>query len=274
MKPLIACLAAAAAFAAPLSTAADTALVTNKDVVVTDADFNAFMERVPPDLRVEAKADGERNNKVVDLIFTNRFLAREAVKAGLDKDPVVARRLQLQAEALLAQQYVAWLESNSPVPKSLDARAKEIYLASPERFTEPARVELQHILVGLQGRTKEMALARAKEIRAKAVAGEDFLALAKAYSDDPGFKRDGGRLGAVTSKDVDHRIAAVAFAMKADGEISEPIETNFGYHLVKRVGFQPSFKRKFEEVKDGIIEQEQARIRARRLVQDGRRPAS
>ena len=261
MKSLYALLAAATLAVAPLA-AAETPLVTSGDIVVTDADFEAFMERVPPELRVEAKADGERNNKVVDLLFTNRILAREARKAGIDQDPALARRIQQHMDAFLALQYVAHLERTAPVPDILEARARELYLTRPARYTEPDRVELQHILVGLTGRTKEMALARAKEIRARALAGEDFLALAAQTSDDPGFKRDGGRLGAVTAKEIDHRIAAVAFRMKADGEISQPIETNSGVHLVKRTGFKPSFKRKFEEVKAAIIDEERARLRS------------
>ncbi len=221
------------------------------------------MERVPPELRDEAKADGERNNKVVDLLFTNRILAQEARKAGLDKDPALARRIQQHLEAFLALQYVAHLERTAPVPDILDARARELYLTRPARYTEPDRVELQHILVGLTGRTKEMALARAKEISAPGpLAGEDFLALAAQTTDDPGFKRDGGRLGAVTAKEIDHRIAAVAFRMKADGEISQPIETNSGVHLVKRTGFKATFKRKFEEVKAAILDEERARLRS------------
>lgn len=262
MKPLIACLAAAVAMAAALANAAETTLVQSKDITVTDADFRSYMERVPPELRNEAMADGERNNKVVDLIFTNRILAREAQKAGLDKDPDVARRLKQHQEAFLAQIYVTRLEQSAPMPANLEPRAKEVYLANPARFTEPARVELEHILVDLKGRTKEMALARAQALRARAVAGEDFLALAREASDDPGFKRDGGKLGAVSATDIDHRIAAVAFKLKSDGEISQPIETNYGYHLVKRIGFKPSFRRPFEEVKAALIEEEQNRIRA------------
>ncbi|MGE0357063.1 MAG: peptidylprolyl isomerase [Burkholderiales bacterium] len=253
---------AAALAAAAFPAAAETPLVSSGDIVITDADFHAFMERVPPELRDVAKADGERNNKVVDLLFSNRILAREARKAGLDQDPVMARRMAQHMESFLALQYANHLERTAPVPKIGEARARELYLSRPARYTEPDRVELQHILVGLTGRTREMALARAKEIRARAVAGEDFLALAKETTDDPGFKRDGGRLGAVTGKEIDHRIAAVAFRMKADGEVSEPIETNSGFHIVKRVGFQPSYKRKFEEVKAAIIEEETVKLRS------------
>ncbi len=261
---MLSALALAAAALLGLAARAETPLVTHGDVVITDADFRAFMERVPPELRVEAMADGERNNKVVDLLFSNRMLADAARKAGLDKDPVIARRIQQQVDGFLAQQYSAYLERHAKLPTAadLEGRARELYLLDSAKYTEPERVDLQHILVGLNGRTREMALARAKEIRAKAVAGEDFLALAKEYSDDTGYKRDGGRLGPVSAKEIDHRIAAAAFSLKADGEISQPIETSYGFHLVRRVGFKPSHRLKFDEVKAAIIEAEEARIRS------------
>jgi peptidyl-prolyl cis-trans isomerase C len=240
--------------------AADQTLVINNGIKVTDDDFLAYMERVPKEMRLEAMADGERNNKVVDLIFTNRMLAVEARKAGLDKDPVMARRIEQAVEAFLALQYQATLARDVKFP-DLEARAYELYLANPKRWTEPDRVELQHILVGLNGRTRELALARANEIRRKALAGEDFLKLAETSSDDPAFKRNGGRLGFVAAPDLDHRLALVAFRMKADGEVSEPIETTYGYHLIKRTGFKPSYKRKYEDVKSVIIEEQQAKLR-------------
>jgi peptidyl-prolyl cis-trans isomerase C len=240
--------------------AADQTLVINKGIKVTDDDFHAYMERVPAEMRQEALADGERNNKVVDLLFTNRMLAAEARKAGLDKDPVMARRIEQHVEAFLAQQYQGTLYRNAKIP-DLEARAYELYLANQKRWTEPDRVELQHILVSLNGRTREIALARAAEIRSKALAGEDFLKLAEETTEDPGFKRNRGNLGYVAVADIDHRLAAVAFKMKADGELSEPIETQHGYHLIKRTAFRPGYKQKFEDVKMIIIEDQEAKIR-------------
>lgn len=242
--------------------AAATDLVRHKDVTVTEADFDAYMERVPPENRLEARASDERNRKVVELLFTNRMLARDARLAGLDKDPVLARRVEQLVESFLANQYVAYVERNAKVPEKMEARARELYLSSPAKWTEPDRIELQHILIGLHGRTREMARDLALQVRAKAVEGRDFLELAKEFSEDPGFKRDGGRLGLVSAKDLDESLAKGAFALQKNGELSEPIETRSGFHLVKRISFQRSYLRKFEDVKELIIEGEVAKIRA------------
>lgn len=240
----------------------DPVLVSNKDVSVTKADFDAYMERVPAHLQRDARSDGERNEKVLDLLFTNRMLSQEARAEGLDKDPVVARRIELQVEAFLAQQYLSRLESKVAIPATLEARARELYLANSDRYTEPPRMGLEHVLVDLYGRTREMALERAREVRAKALAGEDFLALAATYSNDPGLKANKGYLGLAAEKELDPAVAEAAFRLKRDGEVSEVVESRFGFHVLKRTAFKPGYVRKFDEVKESILEQEKSKLRS------------
>jgi peptidyl-prolyl cis-trans isomerase C len=261
-KPAVALLAAVLGLAPLLAGADDQVLVRHKDVVVTKADFDAYMERVPAAMQREARADGERNEKVVDLLFTNRMLARDAHATGFAKEPVMAKRIEQHAEAFLALQYSNHLERTAPVPANLEGRARELYLVNPQRFTEPARMGLQHILVDLWGRTREMALERAREVRAKAIAGEDFLALAAKYSNDPGFKSNNGFLGHPSEKELEPPVAEAAFRLKADGEITEVVESRFGFHILKRTEYRPGFLRKFEEVKADLIAEQTAKLRA------------
>jgi peptidyl-prolyl cis-trans isomerase C len=262
MKLIPILLSALAAGFVPAATATEQPLVKNGDVQVTVADFEAYMERVPPHLRLEARADGDRNNKVVDVLFVNRMLALEARKAGLDKDPVLARRLQQTVETFLAQQYVSQIERNAPMPQNIEERAREVYLANPARYTEPDRMQLQHIAILRTNCAQGGALALAKEIRAKALAGEDFLKLAQTYTDDPSFKSNRGDLGFLTARQIDSRLAAAAFRLKADGEITEPIETPAGFHLLRRAGFEAGGLRKFEDVKEALVEELKTKIRS------------
>jgi peptidyl-prolyl cis-trans isomerase C len=254
--------AVAALFLSTLATAAEPPLVRHRDVEVTTADFEAYMERVPPKLRLESRADGDRNNRVVDALFVNRMLALEARKAGLDKDPLIARRLEQAMESFLAQQFVAHLERNAPEPPNLEERARELYLANPARYTEPDRMELQHIAIRKTNCAQGGPLALAKEIRARALAGEDFVKLAEAHSDDPGFRNNRGNLGFVTARQIDSRLSGPAFALKADGDITEPVETPTAFHLLRRTAFQAGGVRKFEDIKDALVEELRSKIRS------------
>ena len=130
-----------------------------------------------------------------------------------------------------------------PPSKKSSARAQ-----SPgETFAEaPARAEdkigARHILVQYAGskrasagiqRTRDEARRRAEEVLARALAGEDFAALVREYSDEPGAAERGGDLGHFERRRMVKSFADAAFALELGG-ISKVIETEFGYHVIQR----------------------------------------
>ncbi|MBW1719137.1 MAG: peptidyl-prolyl cis-trans isomerase, partial [Deltaproteobacteria bacterium] len=76
------------------------------------------------------------------------------------------------------------------------------------------------------------AESKAKDIKKKLENGKDFAELAKKYSDDPGTKDSGGDLGFFTKGRMVPEFESVAFSLKP-GELSEPVKTNFGYHIIE-----------------------------------------
>jgi foldase protein PrsA len=82
-------------------------------------------------------------------------------------------------------------------------------------------------------RTKAQAKKRAEEALKKAKSGGDFAALAKQYSDDPGSGPRGGELGSFTHRAMVQPFSEAAFALKP-GEVSAVVETDFGFHVIKR----------------------------------------
>lgn len=106
----------------------------------------------------------------------------------------------------------------------------------------PDAVAAQHILVAYKGadkapkgvtRTKADAKKRAEEVSGKAKGGSDFSALVAEYSDDPAAKERSGSVGKFTRDKMAKPFSDAAFALKVD-EISAPVETPFGYHIIKR----------------------------------------
>lgn len=117
----------------------------------------------------------------------------------------------------------------------LQARYDEALKADPGAFTVAS---VRHILIGLNDetgkaiRTKDEALKRAQEVEAKLKAGGDFAELAKTYSDDPGSKNNGGLYAntAVSGWVDEFKKASLELPI---GELSEPVLSTFGYHVMK-----------------------------------------
>lgn len=252
---------AAAAAAAPAPADPSTVLLENGPIKVTVEDFEAAMTRFPEYLRDEARANPETILKIIDAIFVNRTLAQRASAQKVEDDPLFRKRLEQLREGFLAQKQLELVDRNTPVP-ALEKRAEELYKSDPKRFTDAALISPSHIVVSLQGRTPQMALARAQEARAKLVAGGDFTAIAREYSDDPGYARHRGELGWVKASDIEPALAEVAFAIKP-GEWSQPIVTRGAVHLVRVKERRESRLHSFAEVKGSIIEEEIDRLRKR-----------
>jgi len=136
-----------------------------------------------------------------------------------------------------------------------DADVKKFYDDNPEKFEQPEQVKASHILIKVDAKASEDdikgAEKKVKEIEAKAKAkGADFAALAKEFSEGPS-KTNGGDLGFFTRRKMVKPFSDAAFKMKV-GDISKPVRTQFGYHIIKVTEKKEAEKRAFDEVKDQI----------------------
>ena len=268
MKRLKLAIAAAMAIAALDAGAApkeklepDAVVLENGPEKVTVLDFDAAMTRFPEHLREEARAYPSIIMKNIDALFVNRVAADKAREAGLDKDPLVRRRLLQLEEAYLAQKYLDYIHDNVKVP-DLAARAEEIYKADPKKWLEPATVQLDDIVITFIGRTPEMALERAREAEKRIRAGEDFLAVAGQYTEDRNFAKSRGDLGLQKLKDLDPSVRAAVEGTKV-GDITAPVRTGNQVHILRVRAKTPDRQRTFAEVKPIIVAEEEERIRVK-----------
>ena len=256
---LAAVLAAASVPLLAVEPPGDAPLVRRGDVVVTVDDFNAAMNKLPEGERGTYRADLSRINDAVSSVYLNRELAREAEAAGIDKEPEMQKRIQLLREGLLATVLMERFEKGIKVP-DYEARAKELYDTSPEQYKVPERVKFRHILVSFQGRTHEEALKRAQEARAKLLANTPFLRVAREYSNDPTLR---GNDGVVGFAPYDKLLPPIAEAAKTSppNQVSAPIETSEGYHLIIVLERAPAYTVPFATAKKTLIEREQTKYR-------------
>lgn len=245
---------------------ADAPLLQDGNVVVDAGDFEAYMARVPADRRGEFRTSYDRIAKVVDGLFIERSLAEKAKSDGLDKDPVVQRRLREAQEAVLADVYVNKLKKQAS-GIDLEQRALELYKAEPKRSTTPELVKVQSILISEKGRTRDAALTRAKEVYELAKSGkQDFLSLAARYSDDPSLSKNGGDLGLSPPSSFVEPVRNAIEAM-TKGDVRGPIESDYGFHVVRLVERKKPERLPFEAVKKDLIAAEREKLENARVQQ-------
>jgi peptidyl-prolyl cis-trans isomerase C len=270
LRTLIETLMLAAVLLSPAALAqsgrgADEVLVENSFAKVTRGDYEAELLRLPPDIRGGFAVNGKRVYDLLSRLLLTKSLAAQARAAGLDKDPEVQPRLALEVDRLHAGLQVAKIEEeagrafDSRRPK-LEARARELYLTNRDKYRVPEQVAASHILFDTKKHTPEEALKLAQETRTKILAGADFNALAKQVSDDPSAQRNGGHIDYFDKTQMDPAFADAAFALKNVGDVSEPVRSSFGYHLIRLEGRHPATVRSFDQVKESILVGERAKF--------------
>jgi peptidyl-prolyl cis-trans isomerase C len=261
LSALAAALLAVPALAADLPL--DTPLVTDPPLKVDAGDFDAALTRVPPDKRAEFRTSYDRVAGMIDNVYVARVLAAKARAEGLDKDPIVQRKLVQAQEAVLADLYLQHFDKQTQA-LNLDARAKELYEADRSKYKKPAAVHLQHLLVDLKGRTPEMAQLRAQKAYDEAKAGASFADLVVKYSDDSAGVPQGGDVGWVAVSQVPSTVAPEVAKLQKPGDVTPPIRTENGYEIVRLVERRNEEPMTFEEAKKVIVAGEQARLERER----------
>jgi peptidyl-prolyl cis-trans isomerase D len=141
------------------------------------------------------------------------------------------------------------------IMSQLTVSAEEIekwYEANRGQYGQPEERRASHILIAPDDAGKEKAKARAEEILREVRKNPSrFAELAKQHSKDPGSSKNGGDLGFFAPGTMVKPFEDTVFNQK-EGEISDPVETDFGYHIIKLTGIRPAKERSLEEVRGEI----------------------
>jgi hypothetical protein len=235
-----------------------TVLLRNGSVVVTRADYDAELSRIPESHRDAFGVDASRVDAMLSNLLVQRVLAAQAREAGIDRDPTIQRRIANETDKLLSAERLLAIEAEARREfdaQNTDARVREIYVQRRESLRTPEQVSVTHILFDTKKRSAGEAIKLAQEVRARIVAGEDMEALARALSDDPSAKRNGGRLDYFSKERMDPAFSNASFAMARMGELSEPVVSRLGVHIIRLDGRKESVVPRFEDVKATLTEE-------------------
>jgi len=188
----------------------------------------------------------------LDLLVRERIVVEAAKKAGVNKRDEYkkavadykkeqARKFKEYQESLLMELYVRELHD-----KELNATDKDVesyYAEHKDEFTRPLEVTAKHILVPTR-QEAEKVLERVKS-------GEDFSKIAKEVSTDPISAGRGGEIGPFRRGDLVPEFEKAVFPLKV-GEVSGIVETQFGFHVIKKINQKALPPRSFEEARSEI----------------------
>jgi peptidyl-prolyl cis-trans isomerase C len=188
---------------------------------ISKAAFEEALSGVPPQMQQRMETAEGREALLDDLIM-QEVLLQESRRIGVEKDPEVKHQLEDLRRQILVQATLRKVADTEVT----DEKAKAYYEAHKDEFRQ---LRASHILLG----TEEEATNAKKRV----AEGGDFAALAKELSTDPSAQENGGDLGFFRKDQMVKPFAERAFAMKV-GEISDPVKTEFGYHIIKVAEFK------------------------------------
>lgn len=205
--------------------------ITEADVKLAEAEIGSELNQLPPPTR---------RRLLVEYVIENQVLADAAEAAKLTSGAAYEQRL-----AFWKRRATRDLFFDAKVKDAVkDADAKAFYDEQVKQLKPEEEVSARHILV------KEKA--KADEIAAKLKAGGDFVALAKEFSTDPGSKDNGGDLGFFGKGQMVPVFEETAFKLNK-GEVAAPVESQFGWHIIKTDDKRTKQPPSFDSLKERII---------------------
>lgn len=213
---------------------------------------------VVPDALVERVARlGEQTREV-----RQRVLAPADFASSVDTSEEALKRYHEQNAAAFETPEQARVEYLVLDPAAIEGtiqlnpdEVRAYYEQNKARYATAEQRRASHILItvdeGASDADKSAARDKALALRDKIAGGADFAELAKAESQDPGSAPSGGDLGYFSASMMVKPFADAAFALK-EGEVSQVVETEFGYHVIKLTGIRPGVERPFQTVRAEI----------------------
>ena len=221
--------------AAPLSA---KVLAKVDGVEITDDDVQVALDDLGPSLPQQIEGP-QREAYVLDYLIDLRLVAKKASAEKMGDGPDVARRLAYYRDKVMMES----LLGKAAREGATDAALKQVYDEAAAKQKPEEEISARHILVP----TEEEAKAALKRVRA----GEDFAKVADEVSKDPGSK--GGDLGWFTKDRMVPEFGEAAYKLNK-GEISEPVKSQFGWHVIKLEDRRRKPFPAFEEVKTQVAQ--------------------
>lgn len=222
----------AAPVAAPAP--ADPVVISAGTIEVRRSEFENAIRSLPNEYQQYALGPGKR--QFAQDVLRMKLLAAAGREQGLDRSPEIQTQLDMMRDNLVANALVQRVQASFTLD---EAALRQAYEANKAQYEKS---NARHILIAFKGSpaaqpgkpelTEEEAKAKAEDLRKKIEGGASFEELAKTESDDVGSGANGGSLGEFARGQMVPEFEQAAFTA-AIGTVSEPVRTQFGFHLIR-----------------------------------------
>lgn len=202
----------------------------------------------------QTQALGDIENKITQRILEmkKKYPSEKSFAAEMKRKNKTIENLRAEArEDIYLAEYLNKIKNqNIQIP---DSSVENFYNNAKENFTVPEQIKVRHILISIDGKSaKEVdkALKKATELRERVIKQKDFAAVAK-ESSSCASSTNGGELEYISRGYMPADFDKVAFALKV-GEISNPVKTHHGFHIIELLDKKPEYVRPLTEVKEFI----------------------
>lgn len=237
---------AAAAGAQTPAPAPDKVVARADGISVTEADLAMAAE--DPALSLPGMSEAQKRDLLVSYMVDLKLGAKAAAEAKVAESPDFARKLAYFRDKLLLDEYLEREVRKAVTPEA----SRKLYDETVKTMKPEPEVRARHILVEQED--------EAKKAHARVKAGESFAKVAEELSKDPGSKGEGGDLGFFAKDRMVAPFAEAAFKLEP-GQVSEPVKSQFGWHVIKveekRVKPIPPFEEMKEQVEQYLTRKAQ-----------------
>lgn len=244
-----------------------TPIVTRGKGVVTQLDFDMYMQRLAEHRRPAFVSSPDRIAEALNSLIVPRQLANRAMETYSDaiSDPLFQARMQQALIVLMAERFMeqAWSEQRLD---DYEAQARELFMVRKDLLRNPLHADFTHLLVRAGSVRPELDAMRSIINVYELLAEDNTLAeLASQYSEDPNAEDNDGRYESAVVEELDPAVAEVVRTLEP-GQVSQPFRSEIGWHIVElHERFRPPLG-SFEQERERIVRI--ARERHRDQVRD------
>lgn len=224
-------------------------IITDKQgLTVNAADVDDLLKSAPVPAQLNLIKNREHLLEKIKEVYLSKAVAKDSKTVPLSSEEQM--QLDKVVEVFYFKRRLKQLVTEG-LP-DFEPLAKLNYDANKSKLINPEKIGVEQILITIKNRTDKEAQKLADEVVKQTKQGKDFAALVEKYSEDPKAKQNKGKLGLFAKGEMIKEFEDVAFGLKLN-EVSKPVQTKYGYHILRKYESKPAAPKTFAEAKEELI---------------------